>query len=95
MRILVERTVTKDDDGNDTVDYVIADHLRPHVQRYVTEGGVTYAELDAVAVAMESVTSIGSALEKKGVVTAAEITAERVALTSKAEADETPAETKR
>ena len=97
MRILVERTTAKDDDGNETVDYIIADHLRPHVQRYVTDGDATYAELDAIAVAMDSSDSIEAALTKKGVVTSAELTAERVAVTSKlkAEADETPAKTKR
>ena len=96
MRILVERTVN-DDDGNETVDYLIADHLRPHVQRYVTDGDATYAELDAIAVAMDSADSIEAALTKKGVVTSAELTVERVAVTSKlkAEADEPPAKTKR
>jgi len=95
MRILVERTVTKDADGNQTVDYIIADHLRPHVQRYVTDGDATYAELDAAAVAVDSTASIETALEKKGVVTAAEITAERVAIAVKAEAVEPPTDTKR
>ena len=95
MRILVERTVTKDADGNQTVDYIIADHLRPHVQRYVTDGDATYAELDAAAVAVDSTASIESALESKGVVTEAEITAERVAVDVKVEAVEALAPTKR
>ena len=94
MRVITERTTTVDGDGNEVVDYAIADHLRPHVLRYTTEGGVTYAELDAAAVAVESTASIESALEKKGVVTLAEITAERVAA-FKAEAPEAPADTKR
>ena len=95
MRIPVQRTTTKDADGNETVDYIIADHLRPNVQRYTTDGDVTYAELDAAAVAVDSTASIETALEKKGVVTAAEITAERVAIVSKVEAGEALAQTKR
>jgi len=97
MRILVERTTAKDDGERTVGGDGIADHLRPHVQRYVTDGDATYAELDAIAVAMDSADSIEAALTKKGVVTSAELTAERVAVTSKlkAEADETPAKTKR
>ena len=67
MRILVERTTAKDDDGNETVDYIIADHLRPHVQRYVTDGDATYAELDAIAVAMDSSDSISAEAAATGV----------------------------
>lgn len=79
MRIAVERTVTTDGDGNEVVNYLIAEHLRRHVARYTIEDGVTWAELDDVAVVTASLSSIEKVLTVKGVVTVREIADEKAA----------------